>query len=113
MAPGSEVTVSIPEWRAPLLIRARTSDPDVFRQVVVRRELELEFDVVPQRIINAGANIGISVCILAERWPEARILANELEAGNFDLLVRNSAPYARVTVKHGGLSLINNGWRPG
>ena len=75
MVPGTEVTISIPEWHAPLLIRAQTSDPEVFRQVVVRRELELEFDVVPQRIIDAGANIGISVRVFAERWPEASIIA--------------------------------------
>ena len=89
--------------RAPLSIRAQTSDAEVFRQVVVGRELEFEFDVAPCRIIDAGANIGIGVRVFAERWPQASIIAIELEAANFGLLERNSSPYPLVTVKHGGL----------
>jgi FkbM family methyltransferase len=103
LAHGTEVPVSIPEWRAPLVIRAGTSDADVFRQVVVQRDLEIPLSFRPRRIVDAGANIGISARVFAERWPEARIVAIELEAANVALLARNSASYPQVTVRHGGL----------
>jgi FkbM family methyltransferase len=107
--PGTEVSVSTPEWRVPLVIRAQTSDPDIFRQVVVNRELEFAVTPAPRRILDAGANIGISVRVFAERWPEARIVAIELEAENAALLLRNCGPYPNVTVRRGGL-WSGNGW---
>lgn len=103
LVPGTEVKVFVPEWQAPLVIRAGTSDADVIRQVVVQRELEIKFDEAPRRIVDAGANIGVSVRVFAAMWPQADILAIELDAGNADLLRRNSAPYKRVVTRHGGL----------
>ena len=107
--PGTEVAVSIPEWRAPLVVRARGSDPEAFRQVVVNRELEFPVTPAPRTILDAGANIGISVRVFAERWPDARIVAIELEAENAALLRRNCAAYSKVAVREGGL-WSGKGW---
>jgi FkbM family methyltransferase len=107
--PGAEVWLSIPEWRAPLVLRAQGSDPDVFRQVVVQRELEFPIAQAPRTILDAGANIGISVRVFAERWPDASIVAIELEAENAALLRRNCAAYEKVTVLQGGL-WSGKGW---
>jgi FkbM family methyltransferase len=38
-----------------------------------------------------------------ERWPDASVLAIELEERNFELLVRNSSMYERAIVKLGAL----------
>ncbi len=99
----SETVLRVPGWRCPLRMRAGTSDVRVFEQVVVQRELEFECEPPPKTIIDAGANIGISARVFAERWPEAEILALELEARNADLLERNVIGYPKIQVVRGAL----------
>jgi FkbM family methyltransferase len=51
----------------------------------------------PPLIIDCGANIGLSAVWFANMFPEARIVAVEPDAANFDVLCKNVAPYgARV-----------------
>jgi len=53
-------------------------------------------------IVDIGANIGITVAYNALRYPEARIVAVELDAGNVALARRNTAEWAdRVELRHG------------
>jgi FkbM family methyltransferase len=47
-------------------------------------------------IVDAGANIGLASVFLANKYPEARIIAIEPEKSNFEVLRKNVAPYANV-----------------
>lgn len=44
-------------------------------------------------VLDLGANIGVAAALLAERFPAATVLAVEPDAGNFDLLRQNAAPF--------------------
>lgn len=48
-------------------------------------------------VIDAGAHIGCSSLFYAARYPEARILAIEADAGNYRQLVRNTADTPAIT----------------
>lgn len=55
-------------------------------------------------IVDLGANVGVTVADNARRFPQARILAVELDGGNVAAARRNTAPWAdRVTILHGAV----------
>lgn len=95
---GDLVPVNPWPGEPPVLLRAGTSDSIVFRQVVLKDELHLRLEPPPRTILDGGANIGLSSRMFVRQWPEARILAVELEAGNARLLARNCAHLPQVTV---------------
>src|SRR5262249_10363750 len=48
-------------------------------------------------IVDCGAHIGLATLWFAQQYPAARIFAVEPVTSNFELLVRNTKPYANVT----------------
>ena len=92
-----------PGVRHPFWVRVPSSDVPTLDQIQVRREYEFEVDRAPEVIIDAGANVGLASIYFASRYPGARILAIEPEAGNLELLERNVAAYPNVTVVRAAL----------
>jgi FkbM family methyltransferase len=77
-----------------LYCRPGTRDADVFQEVFFGQSHLPPGDLRPVRnIIDLGSNIGLTVAHYASLYPEARILGIELDAGNFELCVKNVAPY--------------------
>lgn len=70
-------------------VRARTSDVEVLHQLVLRRELDFSIASRPRRILDGGANIGLASRWFLECWPDAEIVAVELDAGNCRLAEQN------------------------
>jgi hypothetical protein len=73
----------------PVVVRLGTSDLKVAIAGFIGREYEPITLARARVIVDAGANIGTSAVFFARKWPGARILALEPEAGNFALLLRN------------------------
>jgi FkbM family methyltransferase len=93
---GSLFRVDLPDLAHPIFMRAGTSDLWVFDQVFVYKELETDLGENVASIIDAGANIGLTSVYFANRFPDAQILALEVEQQNFDLLAMNARPYPRI-----------------
>lgn len=87
----------------PVYLRIPSSDLKVFEQVVLHREYMLASQRQPAFIVDAGANIGLASVLFATQFPHARILALEPEKNNFDLMVKNVAPYPNVIPVRGAL----------
>jgi FkbM family methyltransferase len=92
-----ETVVLVPGIKHPVYLRFRTSDVSVFRQVLVTKEYDCQFWSLPQTIIDAGANIGLTSVFYANKYPEATIIAIEPESSNFQMLRKNTAPYKNIT----------------
>ena len=90
------VQVSRPGLRFPVFLRVPSSDPRTFDQIFVRKEYGFEVSRMPEFIVDAGANIGLTSIYFTNRYPEAKIIALEPEAGNFELLQKNVAPYENI-----------------
>ena len=84
--------------KAPLMIRAKTSDLLVFEHVFVTSETKMLIDRIgnPSVIIDAGANIGLTTASFAAAFPQAKIIAIEPQQDNFDILCKNVAAYPNV-----------------
>ncbi|OFV80340.1 MAG: hypothetical protein A2W26_12610 [Acidobacteria bacterium RBG_16_64_8] len=48
-------------------------------------------------VLDLGANIGVTSCLFACLYPEARIVSVEPEPSNYELLCRNTAPWPSIT----------------
>ena len=94
---GALHLVRVPELHHPVALRAKTSDVEAFHQIFVDGELEFDMHLLPSRIVDAGANIGLASVYLSSRFPGAKILALEIETANFELLEHNTAFYPNIT----------------
>jgi len=94
--------VGTPAVATPIELRIGTSDGFVFDQVFVDREYEIDYPS-PQRIVDAGANVGLATLWFANRHPNAEIIAIEPDAGNFVQLQRNVRGYPNVRCIQAGL----------
>ena len=86
--------VKLAGFRHPLYFRDRSSDSLVIHQVFALREYEAvaaEPDV--RFILDLGANIGCATFFFLHRYPEARAVVVEPDAGNMAVCRRNLAPF--------------------
>jgi FkbM family methyltransferase len=90
-------------FRHPVYLRRSTSDFPVFESVLAHHCYDINYRCSPKIIFDCGANIGLTTVFYANRFPEARIIAVEPEAANFELLKKNTAPYPNVHVYQNGL----------
>jgi FkbM family methyltransferase len=90
------VALRVDGIKTPMYVRWRTSDLSVFRQIYVLGEYDCDLPSEPSVIIDAGANIGLTSILYANRYPNAKILAIEPEGSNFEMLARNVQVYSRV-----------------
>lgn len=81
-------------------IRPGTSDLGCFDKVFIHEEYKIPFETNPRLIVDAGANIGLASLYFADKFPQAKIMAIELELSNYELLVRNCRGMTNVTPLH-------------
>jgi FkbM family methyltransferase len=92
-----ELQVSIRNISRKVTIRIGTSDLICVLKVFLVEEYTLPFDMSPNVIVDAGANIGMATLYFAQRYPDAKILAIEPEESNFALLKLNCSHLPNVT----------------
>jgi FkbM family methyltransferase len=56
-----------------------------------------------QFIVDAGAHIGLASVYFAQRYPNARVVAVELEGANYRMLKLNARAYPNIVPIHAGL----------
>ena len=98
-----EFTFNVPGLRAPIVLRARTSDRLTFSKIFVDQEYAIDLNFEPCLIIDGGANVGYASIFFAHRYPHASIVAVEPEPQNFRLLERNTSAYPKVHRLNKGL----------
>jgi FkbM family methyltransferase len=88
----------------PVLIRAIRADMQSFMNTFIEPYLELKAYMNNVKyIIDAGANIGCTAALFANWWKDCKIISIEPDKENYELAVRNLAPYENVTVLYGAL----------
>jgi FkbM family methyltransferase len=87
MAPGSN---------KPVTLRMRTSDISMYEGILLRGQYSLPLPFVPETVVDLGANIGMASVYYANQYPNARIVAVEAEASNFEILTQNVRHYSNI-----------------
>jgi len=95
-SPLSEVY--LPTLSNPVYLRSDDVDREVFAQVFLDEQYGyIKGAAQVATIVDAGAHIGLASVHFARLFPEARVIALEPDAANFELLCRNVAPFSNVT----------------
>jgi FkbM family methyltransferase len=94
------VTAMAPGVRYPVTLRMRTTDTSIFEDVLLRGHYAQALPFDPKTIVDLGANIGMASIYYANLYPDARIVAVEAEASNFEVLSRNVASYSSILPIH-------------
>ncbi len=79
-------------WRLPVLVRAHTADMSVITELFDWDIYRPALQIVPGaagKILDLGGNIGLSVRLWQEYFPEAFIVVVEPDPGNFKQLLKN------------------------
>ena len=85
-------------------LRDDASDDALFNELVDKDEYGyIRFLKEPRVIIDAGANIGLSTRLFANRFPKAKIIAIEPEAENYKLLKLNTEEFPNIIPVHAAL----------
>jgi FkbM family methyltransferase len=89
------VDVSLRSLGPRVRLRSHTSDISVLGEIVVARNYETAASAAlgARAIVDLGANTGLAARWFLERFPGARIVSVEPEAGNLAVLRHNLAPY--------------------
>jgi len=95
----SEFTINDRHFKNKLFFRSHQSDPYIFDQVFVEQQYRFpdKFKGEVKWIIDAGANIGMASVYFSNRFPGAKIFSIEPDAGNFNLLQKNTSGYPNIT----------------
>lgn len=96
-ARGPLLRIRIHQSRTPITLRADTSDIPTFEQVFLWDDYDFHGQLEPKFIIDGGANIGCASVYFTHKYPEARIVAVEPEASNFEMLLRNTSCCPRIS----------------
>ena len=99
--PGNDdkiISVNIPQSKAPVFMRPKTTDAYVFWQVFLAGDYDLPINFLPAVIVDAGAHIGYASLYMLHRFPDAKIIAVEPEPSNADLYAKNLALEKNVTL---------------
>jgi FkbM family methyltransferase len=95
-----ELAIVPPQSNHRVYLRIDTSDFCAYRDVLIFKSKSYDPsipDFSPSTIVDAGAHIGMTSILFALRYPRARIIAIEPESSNFAALVKNTAPYKKIT----------------
>jgi FkbM family methyltransferase len=86
----------------PVKLRARTSDPFIFQQIMIEDEYFPLKDLGVATILDLGANIGLASAWFLSCFTQSAVFAVEADADNYALCCENLKVYgSRVRVLHG------------
>lgn len=92
-----------PNLQKPIILRSNTSDRSIFNEVFLKKGYQFSLDYPPKVIIDAGANIGLFSVLMANLYPQAKILAIEPDPDNFKHLKKNTDFYTQINLLNYGL----------
>ena len=95
--------IRVPGVPLPVVLRGKSTDAWVFSQVMVCEQYLLDLSFCPRRIVDAGANIGLTSLHYHRAYPDATIIAIEPDDDNFRMLSLNAAHTDTIHPVHAAL----------
>ena len=96
-------TISLKSFPFKILLRRSTSDIQTFNQIFLFLEYRYNIRIIPNFIVDCGANIGLSTLYFKNIYPNAFISAIEPEDSNFQLLKKNTQKYSSIDCIKAGI----------
>jgi FkbM family methyltransferase len=100
--------ISLRKINSPIYLRRKSSDLLTFHQIFTFKEYDMNLGFVPQFVVDAGANIGLSAVFFSNKFPGVKIVAIEPEKANFKMLEINTKDYENIVLAKNALSNCSN-----
>jgi len=98
-----QLLLTTPEIKHPVFVRLRTSDAEVYKDVILGKEYDYPVSFSPRTIVDVGANCGMTSVFYTNRYPDAKVVAVEPEISNYAALVTNTRAYPNIIPAHAAL----------
>ncbi len=89
--------------KKPFYLRIGSSDVSVFEQIFIDEEFSFINKYSIKKIVDLGANIGVSACYFSMIFPDAEIHCVEPDRGNFEMLKINTSAIKNLRLKCGAI----------
>lgn len=86
-----------------IYLRNHTYDTNIFYQIFIAEELEMQYKGSIKSILDLGANIGLSTLFFLRKYPDSSIISVEPDVNNFKVLERNTFNYDNVKRMNAGI----------
>jgi len=100
---GFTENVQLKSLKHNIVLRPNSSDVTTFKNIFAHGDYNFDLESEPKIIIDAGANIGLSAIYFTNKYATAKIIAVELSATNFQLLIKNTNRYKNIVAINAGL----------
>jgi len=97
---NNEIKFTHKEYKHPIYLRTKSSDIQVFYQILFNQEYDIQLEFKPEIIIDLGANIGLASIFFSNRFPNSKIIAIEAAKNNFEMLSKNTKEYSNIIAYH-------------
>lgn len=98
-----QITFKYKDYKYPIYLRNKTSDIQVFYQVLFNLEYAIQLDFDPKVIVDLGANCGLASIYFANKYPHSKIIAVEPETENYVMLKKNTEKYEQIITYNKGI----------
>lgn len=102
-------------YNTAIYLRKKMADKATFKQVFIQGQYNITFPIVPQTIIDGGANIGLAAIYFSHLFPKSSIIAVEPNNENFQQMIKNIQNFKNIHPIQGGiwnnnqhLRIVNN-----
>lgn len=116
---GQTQKLNLPGLKFTISMRSQQADKISFREIFFKKEYDIELpsSIVPEVIVDGGANIGFTSVFFANKYPKAKIFTIEPDEANFEYVVKNTKQYPQITPVKSALwhieeliQLVDNGY---
>lgn len=100
---GKSGKINLPGYKSPIYLRPKNHyDSYTFQEIFLQEDYDVDISEVSV-IIDAGANIGLSSCYFANKFPNATIICLEPDMENCAILRQNTENYTNVHILENAL----------
>jgi FkbM family methyltransferase len=86
-----------------IYLRKHTKDTETFEEIFLSSLYNTNLPIVPKTIVDAGANVGLASLFFRMKYPNANIVAIEIEEQNIEAIKKNTVNFSNFAIKHNAL----------
>jgi FkbM family methyltransferase len=96
-------SIYLPKLKRTIYLRKDSKDKETFEEIFLTNLYNIMLPIEPKTIVDAGANVGLASLFFKMKYPDASIVAIEIEQENIDAIHKNTKDLPNLDVKHNAL----------
>ncbi len=100
---NNKEVIKLPLLKRNIHLRKNSKDLETFEEIFLTNLYNTHLPIQPKTIVDAGANVGFASLFFKLRYPSAEIVAIEIEKGNIESIVKNTAGFSNFELLQNAL----------